>query len=220
MPEAVKFLILLAAMVTATFFRRWCLAIIAFYVFLAVLAPLLTPYGESEVVGYEFEPWGENFLLGTDNLGRDMMTRLIYGDLRKRASSDNDIWVPREHFFEALERLEAAGYQPVLGLDSRSAVRRVGQVALWPGGDPDAVSLDLHVEPFSQRYFRIDEPLLLQNLDSVDLHGRCVQTFSPALALLHMVAHWIQHHFEERLLGDVREAWLSFGAELPRELPA
>ncbi len=55
------------------------LAIIVFYVFLALFAPLLTPYGESEVVGYEFEPWGENFLLGTDNLGRDMMTRLIYG---------------------------------------------------------------------------------------------------------------------------------------------
>ena len=55
------------------------LAIIVFYVFLAVFAPLLTPYGESEVVGYEFEPWGENFILGTDNLGRDMMTRLIYG---------------------------------------------------------------------------------------------------------------------------------------------
>jgi peptide/nickel transport system permease protein len=55
------------------------LAIIVFYVFLAVFAPFLTPYGESEVVGYEFEPWGENFFLGTDNLGRDMMTRLIYG---------------------------------------------------------------------------------------------------------------------------------------------
>ena len=55
------------------------LAIIVFYVFLAVCAPFLTPYGESEVVGYEFEPWGENFILGTDNLGRDMMTRLIYG---------------------------------------------------------------------------------------------------------------------------------------------
>ena len=55
------------------------LGIIAFYVFLAVGAPFLTPYGESEVVGYEFEPWGENFLLGTDNLGRDMATRLIYG---------------------------------------------------------------------------------------------------------------------------------------------
>ena len=55
------------------------LGIIAFYTFLAVFAQFLTPYGESEVVGYEFEPWGENFLLGTDNLGRDMATRLIYG---------------------------------------------------------------------------------------------------------------------------------------------
>ena len=55
------------------------LTIIIFYVFLAFCAPFLTPYGESEVVGYEFEPWGENFILGTDNLGRDMMTRLIYG---------------------------------------------------------------------------------------------------------------------------------------------
>jgi peptide/nickel transport system permease protein len=55
------------------------LAIVVFYVFLAVFAPFLTPYGESEVVGSEFEPWGENFLLGTDNLGRDMVTRLIYG---------------------------------------------------------------------------------------------------------------------------------------------
>ena len=49
------------------------------YVFVAVFAPVLTPYGESEVVGRQFEPWGEQFLLGTDNLGRDMLTRLLYG---------------------------------------------------------------------------------------------------------------------------------------------
>jgi peptide/nickel transport system permease protein len=58
------------------------LGIIAFYVFLAVFAQFLTPYGESEVVGSEFEEWawlGEGFFLGTDNLGRDMATRLIYG---------------------------------------------------------------------------------------------------------------------------------------------
>jgi len=42
-------------------------------------APLLTPYGESEIVGSEFELWGDEFLLGTDNLGRDMLTRLFYG---------------------------------------------------------------------------------------------------------------------------------------------
>ncbi len=53
--------------------------IILIYVFVAVFAPVLTPYGESEIVGAEFEPWDDRFLLGTDNLGRDMLTRLIYG---------------------------------------------------------------------------------------------------------------------------------------------
>lgn len=58
---------------------RFGLVVIFFYVFVAVFAPVLTPYGESEIVGYEYEPWGENFVLGTDNLGRDMLTRLVYG---------------------------------------------------------------------------------------------------------------------------------------------
>lgn len=49
------------------------------YIFIALFAPLLTPYGESEIVGSEFELWGDEFLLGTDNLGRDMLTRLFYG---------------------------------------------------------------------------------------------------------------------------------------------
>lgn len=58
---------------------RFGLLVIFFYAFIAVFAPLLSPYGESEVVGVEYEPWGEQFVLGTDNLGRDMLTRLIYG---------------------------------------------------------------------------------------------------------------------------------------------
>lgn len=55
-----------------------CLVIIA-YITVALFAPWLAPYGESEIVGTEFGLWGEPFLLGTDNLGRDMLTRLIYG---------------------------------------------------------------------------------------------------------------------------------------------
>jgi len=55
------------------------LVVILIYVFIALFAPVLTPYGESEVVGAEFEEWGDNFILGTDNLGRDMLTRLFYG---------------------------------------------------------------------------------------------------------------------------------------------
>lgn len=53
--------------------------IVLSYIFVALFAPWLTPYGESEIVGGPFELWGEKYLLGTDNLGRDMFTRLLYG---------------------------------------------------------------------------------------------------------------------------------------------
>ncbi|MDQ2067737.1 ABC transporter permease [Xinfangfangia sp. CPCC 101601] len=54
-------------------------AIILFYAVLAVFAPQLAPYGEAEIVGSQFELWSEAFPLGTDNLGRDVLSRLIYG---------------------------------------------------------------------------------------------------------------------------------------------
>ncbi|MDH3599448.1 MAG: ABC transporter permease [Candidatus Tectomicrobia bacterium] len=53
--------------------------IIAVYISAAVLAPLIAPYGETEVVGEVWEPFGGATLLGTDQLGRDLLTRLLYG---------------------------------------------------------------------------------------------------------------------------------------------
>lgn len=53
--------------------------IVLSYLFVALFAPWLTPYGESEIVGGPFELWSEKYPLGTDNLGRDMLTRLLYG---------------------------------------------------------------------------------------------------------------------------------------------
>jgi peptide/nickel transport system permease protein len=58
---------------------RFGMLVVAAYVFIAIFAPLLSPYGETEIVGAEFLPRGGEFLLGTDNLGRDMLTRLFYG---------------------------------------------------------------------------------------------------------------------------------------------
>jgi peptide/nickel transport system permease protein len=55
------------------------LLIVGVYVALALLAPLIAPYGESEIVGSQFDLWSRAFPLGTDNIGRDMLTRLIYG---------------------------------------------------------------------------------------------------------------------------------------------
>jgi peptide/nickel transport system permease protein len=45
----------------------------------AIFAPLIAPYSESAVVGEVWAPMGGDFILGTDNLGRDLLSRLIYG---------------------------------------------------------------------------------------------------------------------------------------------
>ena len=54
------------------------LAILA-YAFVALFAPLLAPYAETAIVGGSYELWSDEYPLGTDNIGRDMLTRLIYG---------------------------------------------------------------------------------------------------------------------------------------------
>jgi peptide/nickel transport system permease protein len=53
--------------------------VILVYILVALFAPVLAPFGEREVVGAEYLPWEGDYLLGTDNLGRDMLSRLIYG---------------------------------------------------------------------------------------------------------------------------------------------
>ena len=55
------------------------LAVILIYAATALFAPLLAPYGQAEIVGAQFEPWGAAYPLGTDTLGRDMLSRLIWG---------------------------------------------------------------------------------------------------------------------------------------------
>ncbi|PSJ53141.1 ABC transporter permease [Mesorhizobium soli] len=55
------------------------MAVILLVAIIAILAPVIAPYGETAVVGEQYEPWSSQFLLGTDNLGRDMFSRLIYG---------------------------------------------------------------------------------------------------------------------------------------------
>jgi peptide/nickel transport system permease protein len=55
------------------------LIVIVFYLFIAIFAPWVAPFGQSEVVGNQYDPWGAPFIFGTDQLGRDMLSRLIYG---------------------------------------------------------------------------------------------------------------------------------------------
>jgi peptide/nickel transport system permease protein len=71
--------VLLKLLRQAPWSAQFGILVVLFYVFIAIFAPVLTPYSETEIVGTEFEPWGEGFVLGTDNLGRDMLTRLLFG---------------------------------------------------------------------------------------------------------------------------------------------
>jgi peptide/nickel transport system permease protein len=55
------------------------IGIITTYVILALAAPLIAPFGEAEIVGDAWAPIDEIHWLGTDNLGRDLFSRLLYG---------------------------------------------------------------------------------------------------------------------------------------------
>ncbi|MEO9338360.1 ABC transporter permease [Mesorhizobium sp. SB112] len=54
--------------------------VLSIYLIAAVFAPLIAPYGEYQVVSQTpFEPWNSQFIFGTDQLGRDLFSRLIFG---------------------------------------------------------------------------------------------------------------------------------------------
>ncbi|UCC50931.1 MAG: ABC transporter permease [Anaerolineaceae bacterium] len=55
------------------------LAIILLNIFAAIFTPFLAPHGETEVVGDIWLSSSKDHLLGTDHLGRDLFTRLLYG---------------------------------------------------------------------------------------------------------------------------------------------
>ncbi|BDM22473.1 ABC transporter permease [Pseudomonas sp. NPDC089428] len=70
---------LITPVLRAPLSAKFGLLVIVAYTVVALFAPLLAPYGETQVVGEGFAPWSPQFLLGTDNLGRDTFSRLLFG---------------------------------------------------------------------------------------------------------------------------------------------
>ena len=58
---------------------KFGLLVILIYVVVALFAPLIAPYGEAEVFPMPYAPWSSEFVFGTDQIGRDIFSRLIYG---------------------------------------------------------------------------------------------------------------------------------------------
>ncbi len=64
---------------TAPLTAAFGLFVIFTYAVAGIFAPWIAPYGESEIISSAFAPADENMLLGADQLGRDMFSRIVFG---------------------------------------------------------------------------------------------------------------------------------------------
>ncbi|MFO7758670.1 MAG: ABC transporter permease [Roseovarius sp.] len=64
---------------TAPLTAAFGMFVIFTYAVAGVFAPLIAPFGEAQVISSAFAPADNNMLLGADQLGRDMFSRIIYG---------------------------------------------------------------------------------------------------------------------------------------------
>ena len=55
------------------------LAVVITIALLVMLAPIIAPHGEADLVGEVWAPISADAWLGTDNLGRDLLSRVLYG---------------------------------------------------------------------------------------------------------------------------------------------
>ncbi|MGI9420158.1 MAG: ABC transporter permease [Geminicoccaceae bacterium] len=64
---------------TAPLTAAFGLFVIFTYAIAGIFAPWIAPHGEAEVISSAFAPADESMLLGADQLGRDVFSRIIYG---------------------------------------------------------------------------------------------------------------------------------------------
>jgi len=55
------------------------MTVILIYAFFAIFAHWVAPFGQADSSFGAYLPWGDGHLLGTDQIGRDIYSRLIYG---------------------------------------------------------------------------------------------------------------------------------------------
>ena len=64
---------------SAPFSARLGMGMVFITLLTALLAPIIAPYGETEIAGDVWLPASGDHFIGTDNLGRDLLSRLIFG---------------------------------------------------------------------------------------------------------------------------------------------
>ena len=54
------------------------MTVLFIYFFAAIFAPFIAPHGEAEIFPVAYAPWGDGHIFGTDQIGRDIFSRIIY----------------------------------------------------------------------------------------------------------------------------------------------
>jgi peptide/nickel transport system permease protein len=79
-PEVARSQVLRALRQSLAFTRTWLgLILVGVLVLVALVGPLLAPYSPTEFIRAPFSPPAAGALFGTDNLGRDVWTRFLFG---------------------------------------------------------------------------------------------------------------------------------------------
>lgn len=138
------------------------------------------------------------------------LVRAVYGRLDARFIGDNDLLVTAEQLDPALATLSSLGYRPraaypeiELQHDGRTSFVRAAAAA---------AHVDLHLSAFEPRLFPVPAELVWAEREGVELEGRRTSVLSKPAALLHLAAHFVQHHCaERRVLVDVARAWGAWG---------
>ncbi|MGV8989698.1 MAG: ABC transporter permease [Cypionkella sp.] len=64
---------------TAPLTASFGLFVIFMYAIMGIFAPIIAPHGEAEIISSAFAPADANMLLGADQLGRDVFSRIVFG---------------------------------------------------------------------------------------------------------------------------------------------
>lgn len=143
-----------------------------------------------------------------------LLTRQIYGDLRQRISSDNDLLIRPEDVGHVLWVLFEDGYEPLPYDVPERTLRATGRTTLLKRVEGMLHSVDLHTEAFSRPHFSVPDGLVREHLEGVEVHGRTMLRFDRHLAFAHLVAHFVQHRFEQHILRDLGAAWTRWQVDL------
>lgn len=138
------------------------------------------------------------------------LVRALYGRLDGRFIGDNDLLVIPEQLHAALATLKSLGYRARAEYPEL-ALRHDGR-ASFVRDRPRPARIDLHLSAFEPRLYPVPAAEVWAEREAFELDGCSARVLGKPAALLHLAAHFVQHHCaERRVLGDVARAWNEWG---------